>query len=434
MRLVLRFAVVAAITLGFSDTALAGQPQIDRTRAASKDGLNVFEPPRSELAPFDSVRIRFGGAFTQAFQMLDHTNSASPKLDANNVDLNKLVEIGSNFNTATANKTMDVQLARGVRTSLTLYLSARHHNETWVKGGYFQLDALPFLPFAWVDRVMQYTTIKVGHMEIDYGDMHFRRTDNGNSIHNPFVENLVLDAFATEIGGEVYLQHKGALALVGVTNGEIKGEVTSPKSKGPAVYLKTGYDRQVSAYLRVRLTGSVYHTGKAASNTLYSGDRAGSHYYFVMENALATSLSPQASGRLNPGFRNEVTAWVVNPFVKYRGLELFGNLERASGRATTEAKNRDVAQVAGEAVYRFGADESFYVGGRYNKVSGRLAGAAFTKDISIDRIQLAGGWFMTENVLGKVEYVDQSYTDFPASDIRNKGGFNGLMLEAVVAF
>jgi hypothetical protein len=41
---------------------------------------------------------------------------------------------------------------------------------------------------------------------------------------------------------------------------------------------------------------------------------------------------------------------------------------------------------------------------------------------------------VTPNVLAKAEYVNQKYLDFPTSDIRRGGKFNGLMIEGVVAF
>jgi hypothetical protein len=43
-----------------------------------------------------------------------------------------------------------------------------------------------------------------------------------------------------------------------------------------------GVDRQLTNDLRVRLTGSMYKTNKAMSDTLYSGDRAGSRFYYVL--------------------------------------------------------------------------------------------------------------------------------------------------------
>jgi hypothetical protein len=55
-------------------------------------------------------------------------------------------------------------------------------------------------------------------------------------------------------------------------------------------------------------------------------------------------------------------------------------------------------------------------------------------DVSLDRIQIGGGWFVTKNVLAKLEYVQQNYNDFAATDIRNGGKFNGLMIEGVIGF
>ncbi|MBK8820066.1 MAG: hypothetical protein IPN49_13640 [Saprospiraceae bacterium] len=55
---------------------------------------------------------------------------------------------------------------------------------------------------------------------------HFRRTDGGNTIFNPFAENKILDAFATEIGGEVYFfPVKGLTAMLGLTGGFINRNI-----------------------------------------------------------------------------------------------------------------------------------------------------------------------------------------------------------------
>jgi hypothetical protein len=60
--------------------------------------------------------------------------------------------------------------------------------------------------------------------------------------------------------------------------------------------------------------------------------------------------------------------------------------------------------------------------------------AGTLNDVKINRTALAGGWFVTRNVLMKGEYVIQKYKDFPSSDIRNGGKFNGYVIEAVVGF
>jgi hypothetical protein len=280
--------------------------------------------------------------------------------------------------------------------------------------------------------LMQVVTIKVGHMEINYGDAHFRRSDNGNALYNPFVGNYIMDAFTTEIGGEVYLKTRGLIAMASVTGGEIRGTVLTPEKRGPAFIGKLGFDRQMNKNLRVRLTGSLYKTDRAMSNTLYGGDRAGSRYYYVLENTVATDAAQKDSGLINPGFKNKVDAIQVNPFVKFRGLEVFGVIERAEGRATTEANSRTWNQNAVDVVYRFLDDEKLFVGARFNKAKGELVG--LTDKVGADRWQVGGGWFILPGLLAKAEYVNQKYFGYPPNNIKNGGKFQGLMLEGVVAF
>jgi hypothetical protein len=81
-----------------------------------------------------------------------------------------------------------------------------------------------------------------------------------------------------------------------VTAGELRGTVVTPEKRGPSLIGKLGVDRQLNSDLRVRLTGSMYKADKAMSNTLYGGDRAGSRYYWVMENTTATESANYTSG------------------------------------------------------------------------------------------------------------------------------------------
>jgi hypothetical protein len=413
--------------------AIDTQPAIGMQyfRAQDQRGLNVFEAPKQPGAAYAGFRLDLGAAFAQQFQALEHANAAAPRV-VNNVDANQLMAMGAGFNNATANLFLNAQLAPGIRVHMTTYLSSRHHPEAWVKDGYLLIDESP-IHWAPLQSLMSYVTVRAGHFEINYGDAHFRRTDNGNAMFNPFVGNYIMDAFTTEIGAEVYARTPGGLlAMGGITGGEIKGNVVRPDDRGFSYLGKLGFDRQMTPDLRVRLTGSAYTTEKSINNTLYAGDRAGSRYYFVMENTTATEAAQFTSGLLNPGMRSKVTAFQVNPFVKFGGLELFGVAEQAQGRAANETADRTFNQYAGDVVYRFLRNEQLYVGSRYNTVSGRLAG--MQNDVSIDRVQLGGGWFVTPSILLKGEYVTQKYHDFPTTDIRHGGKFNGFMIEGVVAF
>jgi hypothetical protein len=413
------------------DSWTKGRPQtIQYLRAQDKRGLNVFETTKEPGVEFTGFKLDFNAAFTSQVQNLDHQTKALPVM-TNGVNANQLANIGFGFNNSAANLALNAQLAPGIRVTLTSYLSSRHHNETWVKDGYIQIDQSP-IDWAPAKMLFEIATLRVGHMEINYGDSHFRRSDNGNALYNPFVGNYIMDAFTTEIGGEAYLKVGSVIAMAAITGGEIRGTVLTPEQRGPAFIGKLGFDRQVNTDLRVRLTGSLYKTKKALSNTLYGGDRAGSRYFWVMENTAATESANATSGYINPGFKNEVTAMVVNPFIKFRGAEVFAVIEQAKGRASTEAADRQWNHYAVDAVYRFLADEKLFVGVRYNRAEGALAGIA--GDVGADRYQVAAGWFILPGLMAKGEYVSQKYFGYPATNVRNGGRFNGLMLEGVVAF
>ena len=404
--------------------------EIAHLRPADKRGVNVFESPKDDVVPFTGFALSFGGAFNQEFQGLDHSNSANPVL-VSGVNTNQLITVGHGFNNAVANLNVNAQLAPGIRVAMTSYLSARHHQESWVKDGYLLIDDSP-IDNPLLKRIMQVTTLRVGHFEINYGDSHFRRTDNGNGMYNPFVGNYILDDFTTEIGAEAYLRAKGLIAMLGATGGEVHGQVTNPTGRSMSVLGKLGFDESLDNNVRVRLTGSFYANNKAASNTLFTGDRGGSMYYDMLENSTSTETANAWSGQVRPGFSNKVNAEVINPFIKIGGAEFFGNFETATGGAFTEPKLRTLHQNVYEGLYRFG-DNDFYLGGRYITLKGQLIPKT-SLDVSVDRYQLGGGWFLTPNVLAKLEWVHQTYTDFPLTDIRRGGQFKGFMVSGVVGF
>jgi len=440
------FRTGTLIFIFLSTFQLKGQDREERTvvanlRSYDQSGINVFDAPKDTNAVFDKLRVKFGAGFTQSFQGLEHENASGG-----------LYKISPGFNTANANLFMDVQLSDGIRLNLTSYLSSRHHNETWVKGGYIQFDKLPFKGQVWED-IMKIATLKIGHMEINYGDQHFRRSDGGHTIYNPFVENYIMDAFTTEIGGEVLLRKNGLFGLLGVSNGMIKGNVdelvATPQDdnthKSPSLYLKGGFDKQLSTDVRVRLAASYYTNRSSGGLTLYGGDRTGSNYFMVMEKAGTgiTYATNAFSGRLNPGFSKKLEALQLNGFIKTHGLELFATYEAANGRTKTETADRKAQQYAIDVVYRFGKTENLFAGVRYNAVSARLAniaalgatpGITYTDDINVDRVACGAGWFLTKNILVKAEYTTQNYKNLPLADFRNGGKFNGYIVQAVVGF
>lgn len=480
--------------------AYAQQAPIQYWRPYDKRGINVFEIQKDkDTVQYDGFKVRFGAGFTQGFQSLNHENGAKAVLSStssgtpvlvettpgsgsfinrstgapvtgvtastttygaysynNNTytNANALYEMGGGFPLAQANFNIDVQLVDGVSLNLVSYMSAHHHNEFWVKGGYLKVDKVSFLHSEFMDNLWKNLTLRVGHMEINYGDAHYRRSDGGHTLQNPWIENNIMDAFTTEIGAELYWMKNGIILMGAYTDGEIQGNIYDPSfpnvsKRKPSFYGKVGYDKQLQDNLRVRLTASAYTTKSSISNTLMGGDRTGSNYQYVMDNTSATVTTAFTSGRFNPGYRDNITSFMVNPFVKFAGLEFFGTWEYAKGRNALEngegssygkIDNRQTHQTSGELIYRFGNNENLYVGARYQKLTSNLAFGQTSSNpgallpIDIDRLSIAAGWFITNNVLLKGEYVKQTYNGYPDTERFYKGQFDGIVIQGAISF
>lgn len=400
-------------------TAAAQSQTLPNMRPAGQSGVDMFEAPQTD-AEFDGFEVNVGGAFTQQLQAINHSSDGAD-----------LPEIGRGFNLATANLDLNAHLAEGILLHVRTYLSSRHHPEAWVKGGYLQVNELTMFNSSAVDALMENLSIRAGHFMPNYGDTHFRRTDNADALQNPFVGNNILDAFTTEVGAEATFQKNGFL-LVGGFGGELSPNVMNPDERAPSFYGKVGFDRQVNDMLRIRLTGSGYYTKSSAAAHLHSGDRAGSRYYNVV------TVGNDWSGRIRSGFGDQYTSLMLNPFVQIGGLELFGTIESVSGDGAGIDEG-SLEQYAAEAIYRF-ADNDLFIGARYNTMSGELDHSGYgeppnwTDGNSVDRWQVSAGWFMTENILMKAEYVTQTYDGFPAGGARDGAEFDGVVIEGVLSF
>jgi hypothetical protein len=179
-KLTLVFAMFLGLNSAFSQFGV--ERDIQQYRFRDFRGINQFEALNSDIA-FDGMKVRLGGAFAVQMQALSHSTGSIN---------DTLITIGNNFNLPTANLDVDVALADGMRMHMRTYLSSRHHPESWVKGGYLQISNLNWIQEGLLENIMDFTTVKVGLMEINYGDMHFRRTDNARAIYNPFVGNLLM--------------------------------------------------------------------------------------------------------------------------------------------------------------------------------------------------------------------------------------------------
>jgi hypothetical protein len=396
---------------------------------ASVSASGQFEPEQDNGEGFEKAKVQIGGDFAIQYQLLKHEATVT------------LIPLGTGFNLPTANLNLDVDLAKGIRLNLVTYLSARHHNEAWVKGGYILIDELPFIKSPGIDKVMDFFTLKIGDMELDYGDAHYRRSDNGHVIANAFVGNYTMDAFTTAPALELMFRNKGFLAMAGITSGILKQDLVTFNAKDSsytaynttdelAFYWKAGYDKKFSEDFHLRATLSGYHNPQSHSGSLYNGDRTGSRYYLVMklETDQATDVdikSNHTTGNFGPGNLQKTNSFMFNIFAYYKGLEFFGTYETVRGVNLTN-KNTKFNQLAAEGLYHFGRQKQFFGGLRYNMVNDK------ENDMSTNRFQFGAGWYLIPSVVFKMEYVNQDYNDFTIYG--DGAGFHGVMVEAAVSF
>ncbi|HKJ32351.1 MAG TPA: hypothetical protein VKA34_11020 [Balneolales bacterium] len=432
---------IALLMLGgiMNTTQAQYKKDLEYYRPVSKDGIYMFTPNKSQKGiKYNGFKLYIGAGLTSQWQDLTQkTKGIDPTSGQPYSQI--WTPIGDGFNLPTANLDIDAQLAQGMRLHLRTYLSSRHHNEAYVKGGYLRIDAMPMLHSDLINSLFDYVTIKIGDMEANYGDAHFLRTDNATALYNPLVGNDLMDSFTTMDGAEVYVMNSGFIGMIGMAGGMAgeKPTVQNPDSRRPSIYGKLGYDSKVGANSRIRLTASLFHSNRYTD--LYAGDRAGARYYNIMADAIPGygygGAGDPHSGRVMPDFSNGFTSFMINPYVQVNGLHLFGLIE-----STKEMKTgNDVQQYA--VTGQWFVSPNVYLAARYNVVHGYITaegngrpGPAAQSNSTVNRIQVGGGWFLTTHVLAKVEYVSQKYKHFVQSSVYNGGEFNGLMIEASIGF
>lgn len=157
----------------------AQQSSLPYFRPNNKTGLNIFETTKNDSTPFSGFKVTLGGNFTQDFQALGHKNAAVSVISTSTgVNVNQLSSLTNGFNLAMANLNIDALLDDGIRVNLTMYLSSRHHEETWVKGGYVQFDKLQFLNSNAIDRITfsaGWFLIKNIMMKLEYVEQKFEK-------------------------------------------------------------------------------------------------------------------------------------------------------------------------------------------------------------------------------------------------------------------
>ncbi|MFW7381119.1 MAG: hypothetical protein ACOH5I_20055 [Oligoflexus sp.] len=389
-------------------------------------------------------KIRVGFDFALRFQSLEHKNNGMKAVGADfqpdTADDVALSKLKPGFTNAVGNFNLTFNLASGVSSYVEAYLSSEHHLEMWMREGYLFIDHFEGTSFEGLNAMMEYLSFKIGQMEINYGDAHFRRTDNGEAFRNAFIGNYIIDPNTTEIAIETMLDVKDFEWMLGVSGGTTKGD--NKDGHGIALYSKLAYDTQVTESSRFRLSGSYYqvdHSDNGPSaypsfdgtkNYLYAGNRSGSPYAFLFD------VSTDA-GQILPNASQDLSAYMINALFQWQGTEVFLNYDMVRDAdpdgSNSPAENEEAWDQRAIDIKQM-LNSNTYLALRYNEAH-HLKAAGQNSDELVTRQQVALGHYLTDSSVLKLEYVKQEYKNFASvGDLRSGGEFSGFIMEGAVHF
>ncbi|MCH8246127.1 MAG: hypothetical protein IH951_06940 [Bacteroidetes bacterium] len=364
-------------------------------------------------------------------------------LDQSNDD-NSLTELASGFQTALGNLTGDYEAFDGGRIYVSMFISSKHHTEMWGSEGYFEMSKLP----GWMELgsfgnfFNDHVTLKAGQMTIDYGDGLLYRSVNGDVYNNELIGNPIPSPALTTIGVEGQVSAGFANFKVGISNGTTKGDLN--KGHGTALHGKAwitpleGNLRLAASYYTVNHADNAtgYPYGGTKSYLFAFGDRAGSMYNI---------WNGPDGGQLGFGKGQDVAAYqfdarytlgnamIYAAYGQFRDGDINGVIE---GEDNGNPEDRwNYAMVTG----KYNLLDWLYVAGRYSTAKCTMSNSE-SADGTVSRYQIGAGFILSDGVLIKAEYVNQTASDFERGysnngiDLGLNPEFSGLVFQTAVRF
>lgn len=317
---------------------------------------------------------------------------------------------------------------------MDLYIASRPHpNTMYAHEGYLLFKQMPGdLEEGPLGQLFNYVNLKVGAFDIDFGDDNYRRSNNAYVQDNPLIANPIVDPNVEELGGELYSIKGPVYWLLGVTSGTTTeyfdyGSTAAVHAKiwaNPIPEVRTS----VSGYY-VDLS-QISATSDQASD-LYNANRSGEPFGGIFGNGDDPGSIQPAGGRDVTAVQGDVT-WLHWP------IEVYGNVgytqdANTSGAGAPAATPERWTYGTIEPVYHF--TPAFYAAARYSAAFASSVHGVGT-DGWADRIEGGLGYWLTNDILLKGEWVYESYHDFGANTGEVSGveaapgpRFNGALLE-----
>ena len=331
-----------------------------------------------------------------------------------------------------------------IEVYMDVFIASRPHEDLLqADEGFMLFRQLPG-PFA---PIFDFVHIKAGGFEMDFGDAHYRRSNNADVQRNPLIGNYVIDPREVEIGAE-FFNPPGSLPInwlfgVGVGN---TGDFQAHRGWQfhGKLYAETcgGFRPSVSFFRADHAGNPTGFPNTGSKSDLFRSNRSGGPYAAVLG-------AGNAPGQILPGNGQDVSAVQVDLSWFRDTLELYGHfgmfLDADTNGSAPGTPTESWLYYTGEGIYRF--TPYMYAAARYSGASALHLVSALdnTQDVKsggvVHRFQIGGGYWLHDMILAKLEYVYQFYDSFTPDgsqvsgvDVWRNPTFNGVLMEISFTF
>jgi hypothetical protein len=379
-----------------------------------------------QVARYEDMSLSMGLQTVGRFQTLQQQDAFTGSTKQSGLD--------PGFQDPFANLSFLAAIPNRMEVYFDLYIASRPHASTmYGHEGYMIFEGLP-APFdaGPIGEVFNYVNVKVGAFDLDFGDDNYRRSNNARVQRNPLIGNPLVDPNVEEIGGEIYSVKGPVYGLFGIGS----GTTTEHFDYGgnPSFHAKIW----ANPLPNLRTSVSAYHVELAQSadtSYLYTNGRSGGAFASVFGGGdNPGQILPQA-GKDITAVQGDVT-WNHWPFEIYSNVGWTQDAD-TNGPAIGTPSERWIYGTF-EPVYHI--TPALYLAARYSYAVAQSVHGVPSNGW-VDRIEVGGGYWLTNNLLGKLEYVYQQYHGFSAADgmvdgvegFRNPR-FSGVVLEVSFSF
>lgn len=324
-----------------------------------------------------------------------------------------------------------------------LYLSSRNHpSQTYGNEGYIILRGVPenLQSLKFLEPILNKVDIKAGHMLVDFGDAAQHRSNNAIVQKNPLIGNFVIDPNIVSIGMQASSKPGTKLGwLVGVSNGTTTEDWSVGRGiayNGKLIYNPVKGLRTSVSYIGTDQSDNPTKAGGGSQMQMFTGNRSGERYAGVLGGGQAPgNVFPQAGEKFSAA-QFDVTFDNGSPIKLYGHYGITQDKDiNGSAAGTPEEKWSYYA-----ADLKYQLTPALYAAARYSNASTSMFNGAAAAG-QVDRIQVGGGFWLTRNLLMKMEYVQQKYSGFTDGQIVNNGiqawrdpEFSGVVSEVSFSF